>query len=171
MHLLIVPIYYDRLVNVNWSWVIVAHIFIPKKFMIVSDRGSNFKQMIVSDRGSWKIWTFLSLPLLHYFSIFLEPSFFGWYYCDIIKAENPTDFILIHQRTCGEEEKKASPSSICSFFEQKFPWDRCLEKLLLGLWGCRRIFFFFALFFCGRMVDIHTTNWEIFTVSGIFSYG
>ena len=61
------------------------------------------------------------LPLLHYFSIFLEPSFFGWYYCDIIKAENPTDFILIHQRTCGEEEKKASPSSLCSFFEQKFP--------------------------------------------------
>ena len=99
------------------------------------------------------------LPLLHYFSIFLEPSFFGWYYCDIIKAENPTDFILIHQRTCGEEEKKASPSSLCSFFEQKFPWDRCLEKLLLGLWGCRRIFYFFALFFCGRMVDIHTTNW------------
>ena len=47
---------------VNWMWVIVAHIFIPKKFMIVSDRGSNLKHMIVSDRGSWKIWTFLSLP-------------------------------------------------------------------------------------------------------------
>ena len=43
--------------------LIVAHIFIPKKFMIVSDRGSNFKQMIVSDRGSWKTWTFLSLDV------------------------------------------------------------------------------------------------------------
>ena len=32
------------------------------------------------------------LPLLHYFSIFLEPSFFGWYYCDIIKAEKPNGF-------------------------------------------------------------------------------
>ena len=52
-----------KIFAMNWSWVIVAHIFITKKFMIVSDCGSNFKQMIVSDRGSWKIWTFPSLVI------------------------------------------------------------------------------------------------------------
>ena len=63
-HLIFIIIFLYKNYTLKWSWVIVAHIFYPKKFMIVSDRGSNFEQMIVSDCGSWKIWTFLSLIII-----------------------------------------------------------------------------------------------------------
>ena len=53
----------------EWTWLTYLE---PKKFMIVSERGSYFEQVNVSDRGSWKMWTFPSLvvdknsPKYHY---------------------------------------------------------------------------------------------------------
>ena len=47
----------------EWTWLTYLE---PKKFMIVSERGSYFKQVNMSDHGSRKMWTFPSLDSFSY---------------------------------------------------------------------------------------------------------
>ena len=64
----------------EWTWLRYLE---PKKFMIVSERGSYFKQVNVSDRGSRKMWTFPSLQWIQEKTRNFQLEFF--YYFSALK--------------------------------------------------------------------------------------